>query len=328
MEPTEAVPMQKQDQADQGSLAVDSRAGAAGPPPSGELAAEVEALARLNEASSRLWHVQSLEEGLKQILWAALSLLGGDKGNVQLLGDDGLLRIVAHEGFDQAFLDFFRTVSPADSATCGRALRSGKRVIVEDIEADEQFAPLRHVVRAAGYRAVQSTPIISRDGRPLGMISTQFRAPHRPSEQSLRLLDLYVRQAADFIDRCRVEEQLRESEQRLKELSDVAPGTMLWASAPDGTTCTFISRSWHEYTGQPTELALGAGWVEPVYAEDRERVRRAVAEAAEKRTAFFVDHRLRRADGELRWVLAAGRPRHDAHGQFLGFVGSVIDVHE
>src|SRR5688572_30716038 len=311
----------------QGGLAVDSSSLAAVLPRSGKLAKEVQALWRLNEASSRLWHVSSLEQGLQQILRASMALLGGDKGNVQLLDDNGFLRLVAHDGFAHEFLDFFQKVSSEDVASCGRALRTGQRVVVEDVETDELYAPLREVVRAAGYRAVQSTPIVNRDGRRLGMISTHFVSPHRPSEQSLRLLDLYMRQAADFIDRCRAEQQLRQSEQWLKALADIAPGTILWAMTPDAT-CSFITAGWHEYTGQARERALGMGWLEPIHVEDRQRVRHTVVAAAEKREALSLDYRLRRADGEFRWVSAGGRPRQGDGGEFLGFVGSVVDVHE
>src|SRR5690606_32640787 len=140
--------------------------------------------------------------------------------------------------FERAFLEAFREVTQEHTGAAGRALRTGRRVIIEDVDLDEQYAPLRDVARAAGYRAVQSTPIMSRDGRRLGMISTHFRSPHRPSGQALRLLDLYVQQAVDFIERCRAEQKLRESEQRLKSLSDIVPGTILWASEVDGA-CSF-----------------------------------------------------------------------------------------
>src|SRR5262245_22904205 len=126
------------------------------------LAAEVEALSRLNDASSRLWHHSDLKTGLEEILFAAIALLGGDKGTVQLLGDDGLLRIVAQHGFEERFLDFFRAVAPDDNAATGRALRRRRRVVIEDIEADELYAPLREIASTAGYRAVQATPILSR----------------------------------------------------------------------------------------------------------------------------------------------------------------------
>jgi PAS domain S-box-containing protein len=299
----------------------------ASPPHGGDLRAEVEALTRLNEASSRLWHMSDLEEGLREILRSALALLGSDKGIVQLLGADGLLRLAAHDGFEQPFLDAFGEVSPNDPACSGRALRTGGRVIIEDVEADEDFAPLREVARAAGYRAVQSTPIVNRDGRWLGMITTHFRSPHRPTEQSLRLLDLYVRQAADFMDRCGSDEQLRKSEQQLQALSNIAPATMLWASGHE-RGASFISRGWFEYTGRSPENSLGERWLEAVPAEDRVNVARATAEAKAARSAFALDHRLQRADGEFRWVQSAGRPRFGEGGEFLGFVGSVVDVHE
>src|SRR6516165_7281805 len=133
-------------------------------------------LAGLSELTSRLWRARTLQEGLEEILTAVIGLMGADKGNVQLLdGERRVLTIAAHQGFEQDFLDFFREVSAADESACGRTLASGERVIIEDIEADAPYAPLRPIARAAGYRAVVSTPLLSFDGRPLGTISTHFR---------------------------------------------------------------------------------------------------------------------------------------------------------
>jgi GAF domain-containing protein len=96
-------------------------------------------------------------------------------------------------------------------------LRSGERIVVEDIEADPQFTPLRPIMSATSVRAVQSTPLIGRDGKLLGILSTHFRTKHRPTGQDLRLLDLYAEQASDFIERSRTNEQLRGSEQALRD---------------------------------------------------------------------------------------------------------------
>jgi signal transduction histidine kinase/DNA-binding response OmpR family regulator len=182
------------------------------------VAAEAEALARLNELSSRLWQARDLGEGLEEMLAATVELLGADMGNVQLINPDrGVLLIAAQRGFTQDFLDVFREVSMGDDSACGRALRVGERVVIDDVEADAPFAPFRDAARAAGYRAVQSTPLIGRDGAPLGMLSTHWRAVHRPSGQDLRRLDLYVRQAVDFIERCRADEALREVGRRKDE---------------------------------------------------------------------------------------------------------------
>ena len=176
------------------------------------VAQEARALIRLNACSSRLWQMRTLRDGLNEILSATIELLGADKGNVQILHPErGVLTIEAQKGFEKDFLDFFREVSADDDCACGRTLRRGERTVIEDIEKDLGFAPFRPVARAAGFRAVVSTPLIGRDGAPLGMLSTHFSSPHRPSDQDLRRLDLYARQAADFIERCRTDETLRES---------------------------------------------------------------------------------------------------------------------
>ncbi len=100
---------------------------------------------------------------------------------------------------------------------CGRALRHGRRLIVEDVELDAPYAPLRTIAREADYRAVISTPLIGADGTVLGMASTHFRSPHRPSDQELGRLDLYLRQASDFIQRCTMEDALRQHARAMRE---------------------------------------------------------------------------------------------------------------
>jgi GAF domain-containing protein len=86
-------------------------------------------------------------------------------------------------------------------------------VIVEDMQTDLQFAPYRATAAAEGFRGVQSTPIMSRRGELLGVLSTYFRDPQQPSERALRMIDLYARQAAEFLEHMGVESsrQLRRS---------------------------------------------------------------------------------------------------------------------
>ena len=184
----------------------------------GRLAAEADALAKLNEWSTRLWRARCLDEGLDEILGAVMELLGAEKGNIQLLDANGsTLSIVVQRGFEQDFLEFFREVSAADDSTCGRALRSGHRIVIEDVETDGPFEPLRPIARAAGFRSVTSSPLVSVDGAPLGMVSTHFGMVHRPSEQEIRRLDLYLRLASDFIQRCKLEQVLHQNEEALRD---------------------------------------------------------------------------------------------------------------
>ena len=179
-----------------------------------------EAAARvlLNQLSSRLWRMPGMRDGLEQVLDAILELLGAEKGCVQLFdAERRVLRIAAHRGFDQEFLDFFREVSLQDDSACGRALRTGERVLIEDTEADPAYAPHLSITTAAGFRALQSTPLIGRDGTILGVLSTHFRCVQRFSGQKFRWLDLFVRQATDFIERNLVEEGQRDSERHKDE---------------------------------------------------------------------------------------------------------------
>jgi PAS domain S-box-containing protein len=182
------------------------------------LSAETQALTRLSKLSARLWRSRQLAEGLDEMLAAVCELLGANKGNVQLLdGRSKVLSIVAQRGFEPHFLTFFARVTDSDDSACALALRLGERVIVEDTETDPSFAPLRSSARAADFRAVISSPLIGSDGACLGIVSTHFRAPYRPGARELERLDLYLRQASDFIQRCRLEQSLRESEQALRE---------------------------------------------------------------------------------------------------------------
>lgn len=183
-----------------------------------ERVAQAHGLERLNECTARLWSCHTLQAGLEEILSAVMELLGAQKGNIQLLDEAATtLRIVAHRGFDESFLELFGEVTTQDDSSCARALKAGERMVIEDVESDPRCAPLREIARATGYRAVVSTPLIGPDDTPFGMLSTHFEAVHRPSEHQLRLLDLFVRHACDFIRRCKMEQALRLREESLRE---------------------------------------------------------------------------------------------------------------
>ena len=195
-----------------------------------ELAADLRAMTRLHELSTRLLASTEIQSLLEEVLDATMTLLNADFGDVQLYNPKThALEIVAHRNFSQEFLDYFNSVHEG-TASCGTALLRRARVIVEDVLTDPSFAPHLKIVAAAGYRAVQSTPLFSRSGEPLGMISTYLRKPHRPSEHELRFTDLYARQAAEMIERKRDEDALRETQADLARVSRVVTMGELTAS--------------------------------------------------------------------------------------------------
>jgi PAS domain S-box-containing protein len=168
------------------------------------LVAETRALAKLNDRSFRLWRTRGLDQGLQEILAAVMEILGSEKGTIQLLDPErGVLDLVLQPGLGQEFADCIGEVSLNANSACARAVRFGGPVIVEDTETDLLLAPERLAARAAGFRSVVSVPIITVEDQVLGVVSAYFASTHRPTDQELGRLDLYIRQAGDFIERSR-----------------------------------------------------------------------------------------------------------------------------
>jgi hypothetical protein len=153
-----------------------------------------DAARRLHALTKDLRTVPRLGTLLPQVLRGAMALVGGDFGNIQIVDPaTGSLRLVTQAGFGPEFLDYFAVVEDVHS-TCGRAARQGAQTAVGDVRADPGFRPHREIAAAAGFRAVQSTPLVDYAGHLTGMVSTHFRRPHRPSDRDLRIVELH----ADF----------------------------------------------------------------------------------------------------------------------------------
>jgi PAS domain S-box-containing protein len=122
------------------------------------------------------------------------------------------------------------------------------------------------------------------------------------------------------------EAALRESEERFRLVANAAP-VMIWMSGPD-KLCTYFNEPWLKFTGRLIHAELGNGWAENVHAEDLSACLETYTKAFDRREPIEMEYRLRRHDGEYRWVLDLGIPRFQQDGSFAGYIGSCIDVTE
>lgn len=136
----------------------------------------------------------------------------------------------------------------------------------------------------------------------------------------------FVAYLRDITARKEAETALTESESRFRHMADAAP-VLLWMTGSD-TLCTYFNKTWLDFTGRTLEQEIGNGWAEGVHPEDYHRCLETYVNAFDARQRFEMDYRLRRWDGDYRWILDTGTPRHDPDGQFLGYIGSCVDITE
>jgi PAS domain S-box-containing protein len=288
------------------------------------LAADLRALTRMHELSVKLLAAGGLQTLLQEIIDAAVMIVDAQMGTLQLFEDDSL-RIVAAHGHVQPFLDFFASAEKTASV-CGEAIRRGERVVVPDVETSSLFAGTTSLaaLREAGIRAVQSTPIMSRTGALLGILTTQWKVPYTPDEHDLRRIDLLARQAADMIDHSRAEKELRESEERFRALVQ-ASSDAVYRMSPDWSEMRQLhGRDFIADTQDPSST-----WLQKyILPDDQPYVWATIDEAIRHKSIFELEHRILRVDGSLGWAASRAIPIMDAKGEILEWFGTASNVTE
>jgi GAF domain-containing protein len=144
---------------------------------------------------------------LQSALSEALAIAGQELGNIQLIDwRSGHLTIAVQRGFTQEFLDCFRHVSIRDGCACGRALFNRETVVLDDVTLDRQFLPYRNVAERAGFRAVQSTPLLTNSGALIGILSTH--GGDTPTAEQLALIKSLAIRTANGVLRDRAQKHV------------------------------------------------------------------------------------------------------------------------
>lgn len=293
-----------------------------------KLAAELSVAERLQRISTALSSGQDVQALYEEILDAAVELMHSDFASLQRLsperGQAGELRLLGFRGFDPEAARFWEWVRADSGCICGEAMRTGKRAIASDVETCSFMAdtPDRAVCLQTGIHAVQSTPLLSRSGRMLGMISTHWRKPHRPSENELQRFDIVARQAADLIERTDAEAALRDSEARYKALVRVS-NQVLYTHNPDWSE---MRQLWGSGFLADTQTP-DAEWLDRyIHREDQPHVLAAIQEAIRTKSVFELEHRVVRADGTPGWTLSRSVPIFDDKGEIIEWFGAASDI--
>lgn len=173
----------------------------------------------LQSISTALIQQDNIQGLYEKIIEAAKQIMHSQFASVQMLRYEhdsrGELHLLAFSGFTPEAAEFWRTVGmDCAASTCAEALRTTQRIIISDVEQCHYMQGTEDLAmyRQTGIRACQTTPLLSRSGRLVGMLSTHWSNPYQPSERELRIFDLLARQLADLIERKLAEETLRESE--------------------------------------------------------------------------------------------------------------------
>jgi signal transduction histidine kinase len=208
-----------------------------------------------------------------KVMDAAATMLGADCASIQTkVPAQPALHLLGERGFAPEATAFWQRVEAGSGSACGQALSRGHRILVPDVERDQVLAgtdDLRHL-RICGIRAVQSTPLVTRNGACVGMLSTHWRRPYQPPEGVLRLLDVVASHVAALMERVAVEEALRASEAALRlrvaalEAADREKNDFLAVLghelrnplAPISNVGEFLARLLHDHPAAQRPLAI------------------------------------------------------------------------
>jgi formate hydrogenlyase transcriptional activator len=285
-----------------------------------------EMMARLSKTFINL-PVDRIDSELSNGLKALAEALGLDRVSINLLDPDKKSRTITHSwagpGIPPAPLGNITELFPweasliADHKICCVST-------LEDLPAEAVAE--RSYMLAEGLKSWLTIPLLAGGELLGGMGTSRFRRQLTWDSLAISRFQQAGDLFANVLARRRAAEAQSESEERFRTVANTAP-ILIWMSGTD-KLYTFFNHSWLAFTGHTMEEELGNGWASGIHPEDLNRCLETYAAEFEARSEFTLEYRLRRHDGEYRWIVDRGVPRFASGGRFLGYIGSCIDVTE
>jgi PAS domain S-box-containing protein len=298
-----------------------------------ELAEELAATQMLQALSVEMAYEADLDALYGKLVLAAKNIMRADFASMQRyyphLGARGELKLIGHYGFSETAAKYWAWVRADSACTCGIAIVRRDRVTAADVANTVFMAgtPDQAQLLAAGIRASQSTPLVSRRGELVGMISTHWQACHEPSTRELRLLDILARLAADLIERNIQDEELRRREERLRTLTQLLIDVP-WQARSDGAF-EELQPGWENYTGQTWDAHSGHGWFDAIHPDDRDGVQASWSAACFATQPYVHVARLwHAASQQYRQCEIRATPIRNEDGAVREWVGACTEVRD
>jgi len=184
-----------------------------------QLATDLANMRILTDLAQKLVLENKIEDDLRHLLHAAISITRADAGTIQVLNNETQqLEMVASKGFEKSFTKYFEFVDATSNTSCGIALKKNERTFIDfDVAPDPDGSLKMHLEQ--GFLSAQSTPLIAHSGKTIGMVTTHFKKRRRPTDRESYFIDLVVRQAVDMIERRKTQEALHKSEEQLRQFN-------------------------------------------------------------------------------------------------------------
>jgi PAS domain S-box-containing protein len=288
---------------------------------------QVTELKALYLLTDKLYRARSVDAVYRAALDAIMTTLRCSRASILLFDSSGVMQFVAWRGLSEHYRSALRGHSPWKSGQ-----KDPQPIFVSDIDGTDEEDWIKATIRAEGIVALGFIPLVSH-GIVIGKFMTYYAEPHVFADHEIDLAVTIARQVGFSIERFTAErarqvaeEELRESEQRFRLMSEHAP-VMIWMSHPDGS-CLHLNQMLRKFWNVEEETVAEFDWQSTMHPDDADDIVAALSRGLAEQREVSLKARFSNAAGEWRVLQIDARPRLAAGGQFLGMIGVNVDVTE